>query len=152
MTDCVCICTAILVLVLTWSHREHPPARATGIRCTDQTSTEHACAHTPKLKDAQHYIQWEGPTSGSGKGQSNKHNQQCEKNEGHINSLKDDRWSARITILETIRQEKTTRETSQAVKRRSGQILGRHDLAENSSKQARRHVQAFEQPRDTTAA
>ena len=38
--------------------------------------------------------------------------------------------------LETIRQEKTTRETSQAVERRLGQILERHDLAENSARQA----------------
>ena len=41
--------------------------------------------------------------------------------------------------LETIKivlQEKTTRETSQAVERRPGQILERHDLAEESTIQA----------------
>ena len=38
--------------------------------------------------------------------------------------------------LETIRQENVTRETSHAVKRRSGQILERHDLAEDSTRQA----------------
>ena len=38
--------------------------------------------------------------------------------------------------LETIRQEKTTRETSQAVERRPGQILERHDMAEDSTRQA----------------
>ena len=38
--------------------------------------------------------------------------------------------------LETIWQETTTRETSQAVERRPGQILERHDLAEDSTKQA----------------
>ena len=37
--------------------------------------------------------------------------------------------------LETIWQEKTTRETSQAVERRPGQILGRHDMAEDSTRQ-----------------
>ena len=37
--------------------------------------------------------------------------------------------------LEIIRQEKTTRETSQAVGR-PGQILERHDLAEDSTRQA----------------
>ena len=37
--------------------------------------------------------------------------------------------------LETIGQEKTTRETSQAVERRPGQILERHDMAENSTRQ-----------------
>ena len=34
--------------------------------------------------------------------------------------------------LETIRQEKTTRETSEAVDRRPGQILECHDLAEDN--------------------
>ena len=38
--------------------------------------------------------------------------------------------------LETIRQERTTRETSQVVERRPGQILERHDLAEDSTRQA----------------
>ena len=37
--------------------------------------------------------------------------------------------------LETIRQEKTTRETSHAVERRPGHILERHDLAEGSTRQ-----------------
>ena len=37
--------------------------------------------------------------------------------------------------LETTLQEKTTRETSQAVERRPGQILERHDTAENSTRQ-----------------
>ena len=38
--------------------------------------------------------------------------------------------------LETIQQEKTTRETSQAADRRPGQILERHDLAEDSAREA----------------
>ena len=38
--------------------------------------------------------------------------------------------------LETIRQENTTRKTSKAVERRPGQILERHDLAEDSTIQA----------------
>ena len=37
--------------------------------------------------------------------------------------------------LETIRQEKMSRETSQAVERRPGQILERHDMAEDSTRQ-----------------
>ena len=53
---------------------------------------------------------------------------------GHINRLKDKRWISRATMhLETIWQEKTTRETSQAVERRPGQILERHDMAEDST-------------------
>ena len=42
--------------------------------------------------------------------------------------------------LETILQEKTTRETSQAVERRPGQILERHDLAGDSPRQANLEV------------
>ena len=38
--------------------------------------------------------------------------------------------------LETMRQEKMTRETSQAVERQPGHILERHDLAEDSARQA----------------
>ena len=38
--------------------------------------------------------------------------------------------------LETTRKEKTTRETSQAVERRPGQILERQDMAEDSAIQA----------------
>ena len=37
--------------------------------------------------------------------------------------------------LETISQEKKTRETSQAMERQPGQILERHDMAENSTRQ-----------------
>ena len=37
--------------------------------------------------------------------------------------------------LEMIRQEKTTRETSQEVERRPGQILERYDMAEDSTRQ-----------------
>ena len=37
--------------------------------------------------------------------------------------------------LETIWQEETTRETSQAVERRPVQILDRHDMAEDSTRQ-----------------
>ena len=50
---------------------------------------------------------------------------------GHINRLKDDRWTSRVTAW----LEKTTRETSQAVDRRPGQILERHDMAEDSTRQ-----------------
>ena len=38
--------------------------------------------------------------------------------------------------LETIQQENTTWETSQAVERRSGEILEGHDLAEDCARQA----------------
>ena len=55
---------------------------------------------------------------------------------GHINRLKDDRWTSRVTMhLETIWQENTTMETSQAVERRPGQIRERHDMAEDSTRQ-----------------
>ena len=38
--------------------------------------------------------------------------------------------------LETIRQENAPKETSQAVDRRPGQMLERHDLAEDSAREA----------------
>ena len=41
----------------------------------------------------------------------------------------------RVSHLETIRQEKTTREIRQAAKRRPGQILEIHDMAEDSTRQ-----------------
>ena len=49
--------------------------------------------------------------------------------------------------LETTWQEKTTRETSQAVERRLGHILERHDMAEDNTRQA--NLEAFAQPRGT---
>ena len=41
----------------------------------------------------------------------------------HINRLKDDRWIAVSPLGDIIRQEKTTKETSQVVERRPGHIL-----------------------------
>ena len=56
---------------------------------------------------------------------------------GHINHLKDDRsMDLACHHLETIWQEKTTRETCQAVERRTGQMPERHDMAEDSTRQA----------------
>ena len=40
-----------------------------------------------------------------------------------------------MSLLETIRQENTTRQTNHAVETRHEQILERHDLAENSTRQ-----------------
>ena len=56
--------------------------------------------------------------------------------------------------LETIWQEKTISETSQAVQRRPGQIRERNDMAEDSTRQANleTHAEAFAQRRDTSAA
>ena len=48
--------------------------------------------------------------------------------------------------LETIRQEKTTKETSQEVERRPGQILERPDMAKDSTRQGNLET-AFAQPR-----
>ena len=70
---------------------------------------------------------------------------------GHINRLKDDRWTSRVTTW----RKKKTMEASQAVERRPGQILERHDMAEGSTIHmviCRRHAEAFAQARDTTAA
>ena len=53
----------------------------------------------------------------------------------HINPLKDNRWTSRVTTWRPYSQEKTTRETSQAVERRPEQILERHDMADDSTRQ-----------------
>ena len=54
--------------------------------------------------------------------------------------------------LETIQQESTTLESSQAVERRPG-VQERHDMAEGSVREANleRHAEVFAQPRDTIA-
>ena len=52
---------------------------------------------------------------------------------GHINRLNDDRWTSRVTTWRPY--DKKRRETSQAVERRPGQILERHDMAEDSTRQ-----------------
>ena len=75
-----------------------------------------------------------GPTHNS-----SRYNQQCETNEvvlgGAHRPLQRRAMDLACHHLETIRQEKMTRETSQAVERRPGQILERHDLAEDSTRQ-----------------
>ena len=134
---------------------------------TDQTSTEQTCGRTDQhgKKYAQHHIQRKKDQRlGQGEDKSHRYNQQCEKNEmdwaGHIKRLKDDRWTSTCHHLETMWQEKTTRETSHAKEIRSGQILVRHDLAEDCTRQANveavcwgaPHAEAFAQTRDTTAA
>ena len=54
---------------------------------------------------------------------------------GHINRLKDNRWTSRVTTWRPYDKEKTTRDTSQAAERRPGQILELHDMAEDSTRQ-----------------
>ena len=73
---------------------------------------------------------------------------------GHINRLKVDRWTSRVTTCETIWQGTTTRETSQAVERRPGQIWSGTIWQRTAQDRViwRRHAEAFAQPRDTTAA
>ena len=62
------------------------------------------------------------------------YNQHCEKNEMVLDRAYNPPQRRSMDLachhLEAIRQEKTTREASQAVERRPGQILERHDMAE----------------------
>ena len=60
-----------------------------------------------------------------------------EKNEmaGHINSLKDDRWTSRVTTWRPYDKKRKQMETSQALERRPGQLL-QHDMTEDSIRQA----------------
>ena len=56
---------------------------------------------------------------------------------GHINSLKDNPWASRvITWRPYDKKIRQGRPAKQAVERRPGQILERHDLAEDSTRQA----------------
>ena len=86
-----------------------------------------------------------------------RYNQQCEKNEmvpcrAHQPPQRR-QMDLECRHLETIWQEKMSKKASQAVKRRPGQILERHDLAEDSTRlNWRKHAEAFAQPQDTTDA
>ena len=55
----------------------------------------------------------------------------------YINRLNDDRWTSRVTTWRPYYDDKKTpsMETSQAVERRPGQILERHDMAEDRTRQ-----------------
>ena len=59
--------------------------------------------HRPKWKEvcSTSRTRIERPTSGSGRGKSYRYNRQCEKMKlswaGHINRLKDDRWTSSVT-------------------------------------------------------
>ena len=77
---------------------------------------------------------------GQRKEKSHRDKQQCEKNEivlGRAHQLPQRiRTDLACHHLETISQENTTRETSQAVDTRPGQILEGHNLAEDRTRQA----------------
>ena len=97
--------------------------------------------HRPKWKEVSStlHTKLEGPTSGSGRGQkSSRYKQHCEKNEMVLGRAYQPPQRRPMDLachhLETIWQEKTTRKTSQAVERRPGQILERHDMAEDSTR------------------
>ena len=77
----------------------------------------------------------QGPTSGSGDDKSHIISNVRKMKwswAGHINCLKDDRWTSRH--LETIRQENTTRKISKAAMRRPGQTLEGHALAKDNTR------------------
>ena len=110
---------------------------------TDQTSTEQTCGRTDKngKKYAQHHIQRQKDQHlGQGEDKSHRYNQHCKKNEMVLGRAYQPPQRRPMDLachqLETIKwQEKTTRETSQAMERRPGQILERHDMAEESTRQ-----------------
>ena len=109
---------------------------------TDQTSTEQTCGRTDKngKKYAQHHIQRQKDQHlGQGEDKSHRYNQHCKKNEMVLGRAYQPPQRRPMDLachqLETIWQEKTTRETSQAMERRPGQILERHDMAEESTRQ-----------------
>ena len=109
--------------------------------------------------------QGEGPGKdqhlGQGEDKSHRCDQHCEKNGMVLGMAHQPPGKRPMDLachhLETIWDEKTTRETCQAVERRPGQILERHCdcLAADRAQYRltwRRRAEAFAQPRDTTAA
>ena len=109
---------------------------------TDQTSTEQTCGRTDQngKKYAQHHIQKiEGATSGLGRRTKLIDIIYTVRNEMGLGRAYQPPQRRPMDLarhhLETIWQEKTSRETSQAVERRPGQILERHDMAEDSTRQ-----------------
>ena len=99
-----------------------------------QTSTQQTCGN----KYAQHRIQGQkDQLLGQGEDKSHRHNQQCETNEVVLGRASKTADGPPVPHhFETTQQEQTTREISHAVERRPGQILKRHDLAEDSARQA----------------
>ena len=95
----------------------------------------------PKWKEvcSTSHTKIEIPTYGSGRGKSHRYNPHCKKNEMVLGRAYQPPHRRPMDLachhLETIWQEKTTRETSQAVERRSRQVLERHDMAEESTRQ-----------------
>ena len=90
-------------------------------------------------KCAQHHIQGQKDQP-QAEDTNRRYNQQYEKNEVVLGRAHQPPQRRPMDLachhLETIGQEKTTRETSQVAERRPGQILERHDLAEDSTRQA----------------
>ena len=100
--------------------------------------------HRSKWKEVcstwQTWIEVEDQHLGQGEDKSHSRNQQCQKNELVLDRAHQPPQTRPMDLachhLETIRQETTARETSQAVERRPRQILERHDMAEESTRQA----------------
>ena len=127
----------------------------------DQTSTEQTLGRTDQngKKYAQHnIIKIEGPTSGSGRGQTHRCNLHCEKMKwswaGHINRLKDDRWTSCDTAWRPY--DKKRLQGRPAKRWRDDLDKYWSDTIWQRTAQDRviwrRHAEAYAQPRDTTAA
>ena len=67
----------------------------------------------------------------------------------HIDRLKDERCTSRVTNLITYDTTKMTKETSQAVERRPWQILEAHNLGEDSERQANLEAACWGQSSET---
>ena len=115
---------------------------------TDKASTEQICDRTDQngKKYAQHQTQGQKDQHpGQGEDKRHRHNQQCEKNEEALSRAHQPPQIRPMDLachhMETIRQEKTTTETSRTVERRPGQIPKGHDLADDSTREANLEAQ-----------
>ena len=110
--------------------------------------------HLSGSKYAQYHIQRDKHLR-QGEDKSCRHNQQCKKNEiVHINRLKDDRWTSRVTSWRPF--DKKRRQGRPAKRWRDDLDKYWRDTIWQRTAQDRLtwrwHADAFAQPRDTTAA
>ena len=108
------------------------------LELTKQARGKLAAAHT-KIERSMLNITYKDRNLCQGEDNSHRYNQHCEKHEMVLGKpyQPPQRRPRDLAChhLETMRQEKTTSETSQAVERRPG-LLERHDMAEDGTAQA----------------
>ena len=117
---------------------------------TKQVQNKRAAAQTKMERStyAQRHIQGQKDQHlGQGEETRFRHNQHCQKNEMVLGRAHQPPQRRPMDLachhLDTMRQERTTRKTSQAVQRQPGQILEGHDLVEDSARQDNLEIECW---------